>query len=98
MSLKFEKVDDILTDERREELMSDHRSSRERVKEVVIDLIDVAQNGKYDYRKGTQIFDAVVEINDALNSMADALYEYDTSYDILLEKYSKNIQRLAELE
>lgn len=98
MSLEFEKVDDILTDERREDLMSNHRRARDRVKEVAIDLIDVAQDGKYDYRKGVQIFDDVAEINEALNAMADVMYEYDTSYSLLLEKYNEIVQNLAETE
>lgn len=98
MSMKFEKIDDILTDERREDLMSNHRRARDRVKEVAIDLIDVAQDSKYDYRKGLQIFDDVAEISEALNAMADVMYEYDTSYSLLLEKYNEIVQNLAETE
>ena len=98
MSMEFEKIDDILTDERREDLMSNHRRARDRVKGVAIDLIDDAQDGKYDYRKGVQIFDDVAEINDALNVMADVMYEYDTSYSLLLEKYNEIVQQLAESE
>lgn len=96
MPLKFEKVNDILTDERREDLMSNHRRARDRVKEVAIDLIDVAQDS--NYRKGVLIFDDVAEISEALNAMADVMYEYDTSYSLLLEKYNEIVQNLAETE
>lgn len=92
MPLKFEKIDDILTDERREDLMSNHRRARDRIKEVVMDLIGIALNDRYDYRKDVQTFDNVAEINDALNAMADVMYEYDTSYSLLLEKYNEAIK------
>ena len=94
----FEKVDDILTDEAREKLMGKHNKERDWIKQAVMDMVAIAQNGRWDYDNSVRMFDAVAEINDALNSMADVMYEYDTSYSILLEKYNETVQNLAESE
>lgn len=91
MSLKFEKVDDILTDEARSELIGKHNKERDWIKQSVIDLIAIANS--LGYHKALQLFDSVVEINDALNVMVDALYEYDTAYSLLLEKYQEAIKK-----
>lgn len=98
MPLKFEKVDDIMTDETRGELMGKHNKERDWIKQAVMDMVAIAQNGRWDYDKSVRMFDAVAEINDALNSMADTLYEYDTSYSILLEKYGEIVKQLSETE
>lgn len=98
MSMEIEKVDDILTDEARGELMGKHNKERDWIKQAVIDMVAIAQNGRWDYDNSVRMFDAVAEINDALNSMADVMYEYDISYSILLEKYNETVQNLAETE
>ena len=85
MSLKFEKVDDILTDKAREELINKHSINQEWIKTCVIDLITIANS----YNKSSQLFDSVVAMDNALNIMADVLYEYDTAYSLLLEKYQE---------
>lgn len=87
MSQTFEKVDDILTDEARNELIDKHNKERDWIKQSVIDSIAIANS--LGYYKALQLFDSVVEINDALNVMVDALYEYDTAYSLLLEKYQE---------
>ena len=88
MPLKFEKVDDILTDKAREELINKHGNNQEWIKTCVIDLITIANS----YNKGSQLFDSVVAMDNALNAMADVMYEYDTSYSVLLEKYNEAIK------
>lgn len=85
MSLKFEMVDDILTDKAREELINKHSINQEWIKTCVIDLITIANS----YNKSSQLFDSVVAMDNALNIMADVLYEYDTAYSLLLEKYQE---------
>jgi len=85
MPLKFEKVDDILTDKAREELINKHSINQEWIKTCVIDLITIANS----YNKSSQLFDSVVAMDNALNIMADVLYEYDTAYSLLLEKYQE---------
>lgn len=98
MPLEFEKIDDILTDEAREKLMGKHNKERDWIKQAVMDMVSIAQNGRWDYDNSVRMFDAVAEINDALNSMADTMYEYDISYNILLEKYNEVVQQLADPE
>lgn len=98
MSQTFEKVDDILTDETRGELMGKHNKERDWIKQAVMDMVAIAQNDRWDYDNSVRMFDAVAEINDALNSMADTMYEYDISYNILLEKYNEIVQKLADPE
>lgn len=98
MSMEFEKIDDILTDEARKKLMGKHNKERDWIKQAVMDMVAIAQNGRWDYDNSVRMFDAVAEINDALNSMADTMYEYDISYNILLEKYNEVVQKLAESE
>ena len=85
MPLKFEKVDDILTDKAREELINKHSINQEWIKTCVIDLITIANS----YNKSSQLFDSVVAMDNALNIMAGVLYEYDTAYSLLLEKYQE---------
>lgn len=85
MPLKFEKVDDILTGKAREELINKHGNNQEWIKTCVIDLITIANS----YNKGSQLFDSVVAMDNALSVMADVLYEYDAAYSLLLEKYQE---------
>lgn len=98
MSLEFKKVDDILTDETREELMDKHNKERAWIKQAVMDMVAIAQNGQWDYDNSVRLFDAVAEVNEGLNSIADVMFEYSTSYSILLEKYNKIVKQLAETE
>lgn len=98
MAVTFEKVDDILTDKAREELMAKHNKERDWIKQAVIDMVAIAQNDRWDYDNSVRMFDAVAEVNEGLNSMADVMYEYATSYAILLEKYNEIVQQLAESE
>ena len=98
MSLKFKTVDDILTDEAREELMDKHNKERAWIKQAVMDMVAIAQNGQWDYDNSVRLFDAVAEVNEGLNSIADVMFEYSTSYSILLEKYNKIVQQLSETE
>lgn len=87
MSIMFEKVDDILTNEAREELIYKYNKERDWIKQAVIDLIAIANT--LGYHKALQLFDSVVDINDSLNAMTDTIYEYDTAYSTLLEKYQE---------
>jgi len=98
MAVTFEKVDDILTDKARVELMGKHNKERDWIKQAVIDMVAIAQNDRWDYDNSVRMFDAVAEVNEGLNSMADVMYEYDTSYSLLLEKYNEIVQNLAETE
>lgn len=83
----MKKIDDILTNEAREELINKCNKERGWIKQAVIDLIAIANS--LGYHKGLQLFDSVVDVNDSLNAMTDIIYEYDTAYSTLLEKYQE---------
>lgn len=87
MSITFEKVDDILTNEAREELINKYNKERDWIKQAVIDVIAIANS--LGYHKALQLFDSVVDVNDSLNAMTDIIYEYNTAYSTLLEKYQE---------
>lgn len=94
MPLKFEKVDDILTDEARENLMKDFAKEVNSIKHSVMDLIAIELGHKYDYNNSIDMFDILTEINASLGEIANTIYAYDTGYVELKQRYEQLLQSL----
>lgn len=93
--MTFEKVDDILTDEARENLMKDFVKEVNSIKHSVMDLIAIELGHKYDYNNSIDMFDILTEINGSLGEIADVIHAYDTEYTELKLRYK---QRKADVK
>lgn len=90
MPLKFEKVDDILTEKAIESMDRNFCRYRDQIKDTAMDLTHIAQD--YDLSENVRMFDDITAIGFALDAMHDILREYQTSYTTLVEKYSSVIR------
>lgn len=90
MSLEFEKVDDILTEETIYTMDKNFTRYRDQIKDTIMDLVYRVQD--YDCDKGPRMFDDITAISFALDAMIDTLREYQMSYATLLEKYNNLVK------
>jgi len=90
MSLEFEKVDDILTEETIYTMDKNFTRYRDQIKDTIMDLVYRVQD--YDCDKGPRMFDDITAISFALDAMIDTLREYQISYTALLEKYNRIVK------
>lgn len=87
MSIMFEKVDDILTEEAIYTMDKNFGRYSDQIKSTAMDLVYRSQN--YDYEKtDARMFDDITAISFALDAMIDTLREYQASYAALLGKYN----------
>lgn len=94
MPLKFEKVDDVLTDQARENLMKDFRKEVNSIKHSLMDLIAIELGHKYDYNNSIDMFDILAEINTSLGEIEGTIYAYDSGYVELKQRYEQLLQSL----
>ena len=90
MSMEFEKVDDILTDEAIYTMNKNFTSYSDQIKSNVMDLVYRSQD--YDYNQSTRMFDDITAMSFALDAMIDTLREYQASYAALLGKYNELVK------
>ena len=86
MSLTFEKVDDILTEEAVYTMNKNFTNYGDQIKSTAMDLVYRSQN--YDYETDARMFDDITAMSFALDAMNDILREYQASYAALLGKYN----------
>ena len=90
MPLKFEKVDDILTDEAIYTMNKNFTRYSDQIKSTAMDLVYRSQN--YDYETNAQMFNDITAMSFALDAMIDTLREYQASYAALLGKYDELVK------
>lgn len=90
MSLKFEKVDDILTEKAIDIMDRNFERYHDQIKDTTMDLVYRVQN--FDCDKGPRMFDDITAISFALDAMVDTLREYRDSYAALLGKYNELVK------
>lgn len=90
MSQKFEKVDDILTEEAVYTMNKNFTNYSDQIKSTAMDLAYRSQN--YDYETNARMFDDITAISFALDAMIDTLREYQASYAALLGKYKELVK------
>lgn len=90
MSIMFEKVDDILTEEAIYTMSKNFTKYSDQIKSTAMDLVYRSQD--YDYNKNSQMFDDITAMSFALDAMIDTLREYQMSYAALLEKYNELVK------
>ena len=91
MALKFEKIDDVLTENARD-LMTDNISADiDEVKSSVMGLVTIIQQSKSYVSQGDSIkcFDTIATINEQLDNMWEVYAELGYAYSTLLEKYQE---------
>jgi hypothetical protein len=90
MSLEFEKVDDILTEETIYTMNKNFTNYSDQIKSNAMDLVYRSQN--YGYETDARMFDDITAISFALDAMIDTLREYQDSYAALLGKYKELVK------
>lgn len=91
MSLKFEKIDDVLTENARD-LMTDNISADiDEVKSGVMGLVAIIQQTRSYVSQGDLIkcFDTIAAINEQLDNIWEVYAELGYAYSTLLEKYQE---------
>ena len=89
MTLKFKKIDDVLTENARD-LMTDNISADiDEVKSSVMELVTIIQQSKSYVSQGDSIkcFDTIATISEQLDNMWEVYAELGYAYSTLLEKY-----------
>ena len=84
MSMTFEKVDDILTDQARENMIDMLTLNVDFVKSGVMELAAIARKSE-----SITCFDTIVAINKQLDGILDAYADLGYAYSTLLEKYQE---------
>lgn len=90
MSIEFEKIDDILTEETIYTMNKKFTNYSDQIKSTAMDLVYRSQN--YDYETDARMFDDITAMSFALDAMNDTLREYQMSYAALLEKYNNLVK------
>lgn len=91
MALKFEKIDDVLTENARD-LMTDNISADiDEVKSGVMWLVTIIQQHKSYVSQGDSIkcFDTIAAISEQLDNIWEVYAELGYAYSTLLEKYQE---------
>lgn len=91
MPLKFEKVDDILTEDARDEMTDKFTADTDCIKSGVMALVAITMKPKYNLyaNDSTKVFDTIAEISDQLDEMWEVYSDLAYSYYLLLEKYQE---------
>lgn len=95
MALKFEKIDDVLTENTRD-LMTDIISADiDEVKSSVMGLVTIIQRSKSYISQGDSIkcFDTIATINEQLDNIWEIYAELGCAYSTLLEKYQETTKK-----
>ena len=86
MPLKFEKVDDILTEDARDTMLDKFTTDSDFIKDGVMGLVELMQKHTNDPVKA---FEIIAEISEDLNGMWEVYSDLAYSYSLLLEKYQE---------
>ena len=86
MSLKFEKVDDILTEDARDKMNDKFTADTDFIKANVMELVGLMQK-RTTYP--VKAFDIIAEISQDLDDMWEVYADLGYAYSTLLEKYQE---------
>ena len=91
MAIKFEKVDDILTEDARDTMTDKLTADIEFIKDGVMALVAITMKPKYNLyaNDSTKVFDTIAEISDQLDEMWEVYADLGYAYSTLLEKYQE---------
>lgn len=91
MALKFEKIDDVLTENARDHMTDMVSADIDEVKSSVMGLVTIIQQSKSYVSQGDSIkcFDIIATINEQLDNMWEVYAELGYAYSTLLEKYQE---------
>lgn len=86
MPLKFEKVDDILTEKARDEMLDKFTADSDFIKAGVMGLVELMQK-RTNYP--VKAFEIIAEISQDLEDMWEVYSDLGYAYSTLLEKYQE---------
>lgn len=86
MSLKFEMVDDILTEDARDEMIDKFTADTDFIKAGVMELVELMQK-RTNYP--VKAFEIIAQISEDLNDMWEVYAGLGYAYSTLLEKYQE---------
>ena len=86
MSMKFEKIDDILTEDARDTMTDKFTADTDFIKAGVMGLVELMQKHTNNPIKA---FEIIAEISEDLDDMWEVYAELGYAYSTLLEKYQE---------
>ena len=86
MPLKFEKVDDVLTEDARDAMLDKFTTDSDFIKAGVMGLVELMQK-RTDHP--IKAFEIIAEISQDLEDMWDVYSDLGYAYSTLLEKYQE---------
>lgn len=91
MSLKFEKIDDVLTENARDIMTDNISADIDEVKSGVMGLVAIIQQTWSYVSQGDSIkcFDTIATINEQLDNIWEVYADLGYAYSTLLEKYQE---------
>lgn len=96
MALKFEKIDDVLTENARDHMTDMVSADIDEVKSSVMGLVAIIQQSKSYTSQGDSIkcFDTIATISEQLDNMWEVYAELGYAYSTLLKKYQEATKKV----
>lgn len=85
MSQTFEKVDDVLTEDARDDMTGKFTADSDFIKAGVMGLVELMQK----YNNPVKAFEIIAEISQDLDDMWEVYADLGYAYSTLLEKYQE---------